>query len=90
MSAASAWEIATKVRLGKLVWKPSESVQSYCSSQSFDLLPVTFAHGEKAGAWPQPHGDPFVRMLAAQSALENLPLATDDPKVEGFGVETIW
>jgi len=51
---------------------------------------VTFAHGERAGAWPQAHGDPFDRMLAAQSAIEKIPLATNDARIETFGVETIW
>jgi len=90
VSAASAWEIATKVRLRKLTWTATESVEAYCMGQGFHLLPVTFAHGERAGAWPQNHGDPFDRMLAAQSAEEQIPLATDDPKIEIFGVQTIW
>jgi PIN domain nuclease of toxin-antitoxin system len=90
VSAASAWEIATKVRLGKLRWESSESVESYCVSQAFQLLPVSFAHGERAGSWPQKHGDPFDRMLAAQSERERLPIATNDPHIRAFGVETIW
>lgn len=90
VSAASAWEIATKIRLGKLKWASTESVESYCMAQGFALLPVTFSHGERAGAWPQSHGDPFDRMLAAQSEAEKMPIATDDPKIVLFGVETIW
>ena len=90
VSAASAWEIATKVRLGKLTWASPESVELYCISQRFECLPVLFAHGERAGSWPQAHGDPFDRMLAAQSAAENLPIATNDPKLEAFGVDVVW
>lgn len=90
VSAASAWEIATKVRLGKLKWAAPESVEAYCLGQGFELLPVTFAHGERAGSWPQDHGDPFDRMLAAQSDGEGMPIATNDPKMKVFGVETIW
>jgi PIN domain nuclease of toxin-antitoxin system len=90
VSAASAWEIATKVRLGKLKWAGSESVEAYCRGQGFDLLPVSFAHAERAGSWPQAHGDPFDRMLAAQSAIEGMPLASNDPKLDLFEVETIW
>jgi PIN domain nuclease of toxin-antitoxin system len=90
VSAASAWEIATKVRLGKLKWAGSESVEAYCRGQGFDLLPVSFAHAERAGSWPQAHGDPFDRMLAAQSAIEGMPLASNDPKIDLFEVETIW
>ncbi|HET6612431.1 MAG TPA: type II toxin-antitoxin system VapC family toxin [Kofleriaceae bacterium] len=90
VSSASAWEITTKVRLGKLEWKGPDSVETYCIRQRFELLPITFAHAEKAGAWPQPHGDPFDRMIAAQSALEGVPLATNDAMLKRFGVQTIW
>lgn len=90
VSAATAWEIATKVRLGKLAWTTRESLESYCVGQRFQLLPVTFSHGERAGAWPQEHGDPFDRMLAAQSEREQMPIATNDPKIRVFGVETVW
>lgn len=90
VSAASAWEIAIKVRLGKLRWDVPESVESYCISQGFELLPVTFAHGERAGSWPHAHGDPFDRMLAAQAERQGIPIATNDPAIKVFGVETIW
>jgi PIN domain nuclease of toxin-antitoxin system len=52
LSAALAWEIATKVRLGKLTWASAESVESYCTSQRFECLPVLFAHGKRAGSRP--------------------------------------
>jgi PIN domain nuclease of toxin-antitoxin system len=90
VSAATAWEIATKVRLGRLEWPGSESIEAYSVGQDFELLPVTFAHGEQAGSWPQEHGDPFDRLLAAQSQLERLPLATNDSRIKRFEVHTIW
>jgi PIN domain nuclease of toxin-antitoxin system len=90
VSAASAWEIATKVRLGKLKWSSPDSVEAYCLQQGFTLMPVTFAHAQRAGSWPQAHGDPFDRLLAAQSHLENMLLATNDPKIKTFGIRTIW
>ena len=90
VSAASGWEIATKVRLGKLAWNSPDSVEAYSTGQGFALLPVSFAHAERAGAWPHPHGDPFDRMLAAQSAIERLTLATNDPRIASFGVSTVW
>ena len=90
VSAATAWEIATKVRLGKLSWTAPQSVELYCAGQGFERLAVTFAHGERAGSWPQEHGDPFDRMLAAQSEREHVPIATNDAKIRMFGVETVW
>ena len=90
VSAASAWEIATKVRLGKLRWDPSVSVETYCAEQRFEKLAITFAHASRAGSWPQEHGDPFDRMLAAQSAVESMPLATNDAKMALFDVQRVW
>ncbi len=90
VSAASAWEIATKVRLGRLSWTDSLSLEAYCAEQRFELLPITFAHAQRAGGWPQDHADPFDRMLAAQSDIERIPLATNDRKIALFGIETIW
>jgi PIN domain nuclease of toxin-antitoxin system len=59
-------------------------------ARRFELLEVAFAHAERAGSWPQDPGDPFDRLLAAQSAIEGLPLATNDPRLTGFAVDTIW
>lgn len=90
VSSASAWEIATKVRLGTLTWSSPGSVESYCRNQGFELLSISVAHAERAGSWPQEHGDPFDRMLAAQGEREQLPVATNDPKIKLFDVATIW
>jgi PIN domain nuclease of toxin-antitoxin system len=90
VSAATAWEIATKARLGRLAWPGGESVQAYCTAQRFELLSIAVAHAQRAGSWPQGHGDPFDRLLAAQSAIEGLPLVTNDPQMKRFGIETIW
>ena len=90
VSAVAAWEIATKVRLRKLLWSPSLSVRDYALEQGFTLLAISFEHAERAGAWPQAHGDPFDRMLAAQSQIEAIPLLTSDPRILEFGVKTLW
>lgn len=90
VSAASAWEIAIKVRLGRLRWNPALPVEVYCGEQRFEKLPVTFAHAARAGSWPQQHADPFDRMLAAQSALESMPLATNDDQLATFEIQRIW
>jgi PIN domain nuclease of toxin-antitoxin system len=51
---------------------------------------VLFAYGERAGSWPQAPGDPFDRMLAAQSEAEDMPIATNDPRLRAFGIEVVW
>lgn len=91
-SAASAWEIATKHRIGKLTGLPAVT-QRYAdliAVDGFRHLAVTHLHALKAGAWPHPHRDPFDRMLAAQSALEEMPLVTRDPAFRTFGILTLW
>ncbi len=47
-------------------------------------------HAQRAGAWPQPHRDPFDRMLAAQSVIEDLSLVSCDKILESFGARLIW
>ena len=92
ISSASAWEISTKHRLGKL---PSASqlardISGWVERAGFRELPVTLSHAQRAGSWPQAHRDPFDRMLAAQSALEDLPLISRDPAFPPFGIRLIW
>lgn len=80
VSSASAWEIATKYRIGKLS-KAQTLVENYIevlSKARFVELPVTTAHALRAGSLPIEHRDPFDRMLMAQSEIEALPIVTYD------------
>lgn len=91
-SAASAWEIATKQRLGKLTGIPdvTDRYAELVAADGFLHLPVTHRHSLRAGGYPYPHRDPFDRMLAAQSELEALTLVTQDPVFPQFAVTTLW
>lgn len=92
VSSVTAWEIATKHRLGKLP-EASAVVTDYRSHLDRFLaeeLPITTSHALRAGAFPQAHRDPFDRMLAAQGLLEDLPLLTDDPVFAQFPIRTLW
>ncbi len=92
VSAATAWEVATKHRLGKLT-AATELVQDmdgWVGRAGFTALPVSIAHAQRAGAWPHPHRDPFDRMLAAQCMIEELPLITKDEVFQGFGIRVVW
>ncbi len=80
VSSASAWEIATKYRIGKL---PEAKVlvaqyESVLQQATFIDLPVTTAHALLAGNLPIEHRDPFDRMIMAQGEIENLPVMTYD------------
>lgn len=92
VSAASAWEITTKFRLGKL---PSSApiahdVERFVVVEGFRPLDVTMQHAQQAGALPGDHGDPFDRMLAAQAQIENMPIISGDRVFNGFGVRRLW
>ena len=93
VSAASAWEIATKHRLGKL---PQADALLGAYSKHLDRLganrlPVAEDHALLAGRLEWNHRDPFDRMLAAQAMIESLVLVTGDPTFSGCrGVPTLW
>ena len=93
VSAVSAWEIATKHRLGKLAGaEPIISAYiAHLQTLRAEQLPITTEHALKAGGLEVEHRDPFDRMLAAQSLLEGVPLLTNDRAFQLFGdLETIW
>jgi PIN domain nuclease of toxin-antitoxin system len=92
ISAASAWEIATKSRKTQLEALPASgmNIVEIVEREGFWPLPVTLQHGARAGALPQAHGDPFDRMLAAQCEIEGLTLVTRDPVFAAFHCPTLW
>lgn len=92
VSSASAWEIATKHRLGKLpgVEVLVSDMAGWVQKAGFVELAVTIEHAQRAGSWQSAHRDPFDRMLAAQSAIEGIPLVTSDPALAAFGVPVVW
>jgi PIN domain nuclease of toxin-antitoxin system len=92
VSAASAWEIATKQRLGKLEGVPraAERFGELTAQNGFSHLPVSYLHGLRAGGYACDHRDPFDRMLAAQCELDRLRLVTRDPAFDAFRTKTVW
>jgi len=92
VSAASAWEIATKVRIGRLpgAEELAADFQGFISREGFTTLEITVNHGIRAGLLPGPHKDPFDRMLIAQAQAENLPIATNEQIFEAYGVRRVW
>lgn len=92
VSAASAWEIATKHRLGKLPGAGPLAVDfaREVRAQGFSPLPITLEHGQVAGALPGEHRDPFDRMLVAQAFEEKMALVSIEAVFDGYGVTRIW
>lgn len=79
VSAATAWEIETKKRLGKLRF--SYTVDELVPQFGFSPLSITVAHATRSGLLEWEHKDPFDRMLVAQSTSEGLAMVTADEAV---------
>lgn len=92
VSAASAWEIATKVRLGRLPTanELAADFSGHLGRDGFELLAISAEHGIRAGLLPGPHKDPFDRMLIAQAQAENIPIISNEAIFESYGVRRIW
>lgn len=92
VSAASAWEIATKHRLGKLP-KAQALVDDFVpaiQSAGYVALPITLEHALRAGRFTADHKDPFDRMIAAQAIHEDMTLVSNDAQLDIFGVRREW
>jgi PIN domain nuclease of toxin-antitoxin system len=92
VSAASAWEIATKHRLGKLdrVGPLLDDLLGYLDDQDFRDLGIGVRHAQRAGTLPGPHRDPFDRMLIAQAQIEGLTLVSNETVFDRYGVRRLW
>lgn len=91
-SAASAYEIAVKVALGRL--ELPEPVELYVPSRlgafGFESLAIETPHVIRAALLPPIHRDPWDRLLIAQAQLEGLPIVTADAAIARYDVEVIW
>lgn len=91
LSAASAWEIAVKVGLGKLHLPspPADYVPRRLATSGTTALPVELRHALHVATLPRHHRDPFDRLLVAQAQVEDMPLMTADPQLGAYDVEIL-
>jgi PIN domain nuclease of toxin-antitoxin system len=92
VSAASAWEVTTKHRLGKLPHAAplAANFPGIVVQQGFIPLALTVVHAARSGAFTQAHQDPFDRMIAAQAIVEGMPIVSIDRQFDQFGISRIW
>jgi PIN domain nuclease of toxin-antitoxin system len=92
VSAASAWEIATKYRIGKLPGAAAivADIDGVITAQGLAPLPVAVRHAIAAGSLPGPHRDPFDRMLIAQAMCEDMVLVSNETPFDAYGVKRLW
>ncbi len=92
VSAASVWELSLKHHQGKLPELATviPDLPGLLQADGFQPLPISIAHGLRAGDYSHPHRDPFDRMLAAQAELEGLVLITADTQLSNFPCQILW
>jgi PIN domain nuclease of toxin-antitoxin system len=92
VSSASAWEISTKFRLGKLSGAENlvKDLPDLLRKARIDVLPINLRHALLSGSLVNDHRDPFDRMLAAQTIIEDLPLVTSDKVFIDFSLKIVW
>jgi PIN domain nuclease of toxin-antitoxin system len=92
LSAASVWEILTKVQVGKLPLPTPVGgyLKQQLTENDVQVLPILLAHILQLEQLPLHHRDPFDRILVAQSLEENLPIVTADPLLERYAATLIW
>ena len=92
VSAASAWEVSTKTRLGKL--DHAKAVEAnyldHLHTLGAEELAVGSYHALLAGRFAVDHRDPFDRMIAAQSLVEGVPVLSRDEALDLFPCTRLW
>lgn len=92
VSAASAMEVSTKFRLGKLAGAAllAQDFEAIIAAQGFTELPITVRHARMAGEMNIAHKDPFDRLLIAQAQADGMVLVSNEALFDSFAVRRIW
>jgi PIN domain nuclease of toxin-antitoxin system len=92
VSAASAWQIAAKARIGKLPGAEilEKNFLNVMEDAGYTLLPIDAADALRAGRLPGEHRDPFDRMIVAQALAGDLLILSNDSQLDPFSVRRIW
>ncbi len=92
VSVVSVWEIATKVRIGKLPEATALELRilEALHENGYTLLSVDAENALCAARLAGEHRDPFDRMIAAQALALDIPVISKDPRLDPFGVRRIW
>ncbi|MCS6909121.1 MAG: type II toxin-antitoxin system VapC family toxin [Anaerolineales bacterium] len=92
LSIASLWKMAIKISLGKLTLNPSFSdfIPRQLQLNGIQLLGIEFRHTALVATLPFHHRDPFDRMLIAQALSESIPILSQDPTFDAYGITRHW
>jgi PIN domain nuclease of toxin-antitoxin system len=91
-SLVSLWEIAVKMKIGKLntVGSSVTYIRDEMAEYGMELLPIRYEHILELERLPLHHSEPFDRLLIAQAVAESLPILTHDEKFPLYPVKLIW
>ena len=92
VSAASAWEISTKVRTGKLPGAEmlEREYVEVMDRAGYTLLAIDTECVLRAGRLIGEHRDPFDRIIAAQALSLDIPVLSSDAQLDTFGIRRVW
>src|SRR5262245_50072496 len=92
LSAASVWEIAIKVGLGKLTLSLPyrQWMAKAIADLGLSILPITVDYADGQAGLPHHHRDPFDRLLVAQAIVEGMPVLSSDPQLDAYEIARIW
>jgi PIN domain nuclease of toxin-antitoxin system len=92
VSAATVWEIAIKVGLGKLTLSSSyrDWMKRAITDLGLSMLPVTVDCANAQVALPLHHRDPFDRLLIAQALTDGVPVVSADLQFDAYGITRVW
>lgn len=92
LSAASLWEMAIKVSLGKLtLTEPFETlIPEQLAVNGIELLAISVPHATRVASLPFHHRDPFDRLLIAQALTEEIPIISGDEAFDAYGITRLW
>lgn len=92
LSAATFWEIAVKVGLGKLMLSSPyrDWMNQAIADLSLAILPVTVEYADAQTMLPWHHRDPFDRLLIAQAVVEAIAIVSADTKFDAYGASRVW
>jgi len=91
VSVASLWEIVIKCSTGGLrIADPARSLPDWLARLGARILPVEAAHAYALHGLPPIHRDPFDRLLVAQAIAEDLPVLTNDERIQQYPARCVW
>lgn len=92
LSAATIWELAIKVGLGKLtlLLPYRQWMDKAIADLKLVILPITVEYAARQSTLPPHHKDPFDRLLIAQALVEGIPVVSADVALDPYGVTRLW